>query len=431
MVHGKEKKERAFPLAGDTDNDATYDHEEEAEEVPSAGPPVSSSEIQTHVPSFFEPTPASAADVASQLLRLTNADILDFTSSRNTLHYQPILSKLLLMETSLANRFEAIRLVDIAAAAAPPRVQSQMLLSPLPSPQQMPARTEEQPLSRTDDTILRPIEATAAAPVEEARQPVGQPKRKAGRPQGQLQKGLTATRTSARTAAAEPSSLPPPKRTCPRHAETDAEPTDDRTRGIGRATTTAKANQAQRKYETLRRAKARAYDDAAYEAAAIEEKQQDFKDQSSWIERIFSASKCGHRMLFAPKCHPELQYPIESSWAKMKGHLRRNCRHTLISLRENIISGLQPENIPLTLVQKWFRKMRDYMAAYEAGADGKTADKVVKQYKSHRQCFDKTPAGGSFISEPTRLVLRSDDDSIIDLTVVIPTVEMVESAARE
>ena len=50
---------RIFPLAGDTDNDTTYDHE--AEEAPSAGPPVSSSEIQTHVPSFFEPTPASAA----------------------------------------------------------------------------------------------------------------------------------------------------------------------------------------------------------------------------------------------------------------------------------------------------------------------------------------------------------------------------------
>ena len=137
-------------------------------------------------------------------------------------------------------------------------------------------------------------------------------------------------------------------------------------------------------------------------------------------------------MLFAPKCHPELQYPIESSWAKMKGHLRRNCRRTLISLRENIIRGLQPENIPLTLVQKWFRKMRDYMAAYEAGADGKTADKAVKQHKRHREIYDKTPAGGSFImiSEPTRLVLLSDDDSIIDFTV-IPTVEMVESAARE
>ncbi len=43
-------------------------------------------------------------------------------------------------------------------------------------------------------------------------------------------------------------------------------------------------------------------------------------------------------------------------------------------------------------MQKWFRKMRDYMAAYEAGATGATVDKAVKQYKSHRQCFDKTPA---------------------------------------
>ncbi len=74
--------------------------------------------------------------------------------------------------------------------------------------------------------------------------------------------------------------------------------------------------------------------------------------------------------------------------------------------------------------------MRDYMAAYEDGATGKTADnfkllKKVKQYRSHRQCFDKTPAGGSNLPEPTRLVER---DSIIDLTEP-PSVEMVASAA--
>ena len=79
-------------------------------------------------------------------------------------------------------------------------------------------------------------------------------------------------------------------------------------------------------------------------------------------------------------------------------------------------------------MQKWFRKMRDYMVAYEAGADGKTADNAVKQHKRHREIYDKTPAGASFIPEVTRLVLRGDD-SIIDLTAVIPTVEMVESAA--
>ena len=163
------------------------------------------------------------------------------------------------------------------------------------------------------------------------------------------------------------------------------------------------------------------------QAVAMLNKYDDFKDQSSWIERIFNVSACGHRMLFAPKCHPELQYPIESSWAKMKGHIRRRCKHTLPSLRENIIAALQPDNIPLTLVQKWFRKMRDYMAAYEDGATGKTADKKVKQYRSHRQCFDKTPAGGSNLPEPIRLVER---DSIIDLTE-LPSVEMVSSAAED
>ena len=166
-------------------------------------------------------------------------------------------------------------------------------------------------------------------------------------------------------------------------------------------------------------------------AVAMLSEYDDFKDQASWIERIFRASPRGHQMIFAPKCHPELQYPIESSWAKMKGHLRRNCRHTLKALRENIIAALEPENIPLTLVQKWFRKMRDYMTAYEAGATGATADKAVKQHKRHREIYDKTPAGASFIPEVTRLVMRTADDSIIDLTVVIPTVEMIESAARE
>ncbi len=58
---GKEKR-TGFPLrlASDTDN-ATYDHEEEAEEAPSAAPPVApSAQIQTHVSTFLEPAPASA-----------------------------------------------------------------------------------------------------------------------------------------------------------------------------------------------------------------------------------------------------------------------------------------------------------------------------------------------------------------------------------
>jgi hypothetical protein len=117
FFQGKEKRMRTYPLAGDTDNDATYDHEGEAEEAPAAVPPVASSaqnQIQMKLSSFV--VPASAGDVARQLSRLTDDDILGFTSSCNTLHYQPVLAKLLCMHTSLTARFEVIRLDDVAAA---------------------------------------------------------------------------------------------------------------------------------------------------------------------------------------------------------------------------------------------------------------------------------------------------------------------------
>ncbi len=105
--------------------------------------------------------------------------------------------------------------------------------------------------------------------------------------------------------------------------------------------------------------------------------------------------------IFAPKCHPELQYATESSWAKMGGYIRRNCKHTLPTLRLNIIAALQPENIPLTLVQKWLRKMRDYMVAYEAGADGKTADNAVKRTRgTARSTTNRRPALLSYRRPP-------------------------------
>ena len=155
---GKEKIMRRYPLAGDTEQeDATFvlddDDEEDVDEAPmsvtSAVPPVASSaQIQTNLSSFIKP--ASAADVARQMLRLTDADIQGFTSSCNTLHYLPILSKLLCMQTSLAARFETIRL-DEARAAAPARTQR--LLAPLLPPQQMPAPTEDMQSVRVEDCL--------------------------------------------------------------------------------------------------------------------------------------------------------------------------------------------------------------------------------------------------------------------------------------
>ncbi len=54
-------------------------------------------------------------------------------------------------------------------------------------------------------------------------------------------------------------------------------------------------------------------------------------------------------------------------------------------------------------------------------------DKKAKHYRSHRQCFDKTPAGGSYLPEPIRLVER---DSIIDLVNRAAECQMVASAAE-
>jgi hypothetical protein len=149
-----------------------------------------------------------------------------------------------------------------------------MLLTPLPPPQQMPAPTEGMQSVRVEDSLPpEPVPAVQiATPVQVEEEGAPAPARVAKPSGGQIgprkQYG-EATRASKRTAAAAPSP-PPPKRSL-RHAETNAEPTDDRTRRIGRAATAAKAEQAQRKYEEIYRDKVSEYDDAAYEAAAIEE----------------------------------------------------------------------------------------------------------------------------------------------------------------
>ena len=194
-----------FAAGGSKENDDDFVDDQE-EEAPSAGPHVASSaQSQTHVSSFFKPAPATAADVARQLFLLTDKNILDFTSSRNTLHYQPIIAKLLCMQTSLAARFETIR-TDVAAAAASPRGPSQMLLSPLPSPQQMPAPTEG--MQSEDSLPAEPVPAVQiATPVQVEEE--GAPARVAKPSGGQIgprKMYEAATRKSTRTgtAAAEP-----------------------------------------------------------------------------------------------------------------------------------------------------------------------------------------------------------------------------------
>ena len=95
MVHGKEKKERAFPLAGDTDNDASYDQDEPEEMAveQSSQVPVTPSVHQTTLSSLR--IKANPTNVACQLLELSEGQLQEFAAGRNTRKFAPIISKLI------------------------------------------------------------------------------------------------------------------------------------------------------------------------------------------------------------------------------------------------------------------------------------------------------------------------------------------------
>ena len=113
----------------------------------------------------------------------------------------------------------------------------------------------------------------------------------------------------------------------------------------------------------------------------------DFSKDDLWLDRIFAARPVGHVCIFAPKCHPELQGPIEMCWARVKYYCARHSNHTLLGLQNAIPGAFSADNISLDLVQKWFRKGRDYMTVYKQGATGQSADKAQKTVKSHRRAL--------------------------------------------
>ena len=84
--------------------------------------------------------------------------------------------------------------------------------------------------------------------------------------------------------------------------------------------------------------------------------------------------------------------------------------HTLPGLQAAIPGAFSEANISLDLVQKWFRKGRDYMTVYKQGATGQSADKVQKGVKSHRRALTVRGA------EPRE---RIDVDQIIANTQIL------------
>jgi transposase len=60
----------------------------------------------------------------------------------------------------------------------------------------------------------------------------------------------------------------------------------------------------------------------------------DFAAQKEWLREVIEEK--GHKILFLPKYHCELNY-IENVWGYMKAYLRRSCEYNFDTLEDKVI----------------------------------------------------------------------------------------------
>ena len=106
----------------------------------------------------------------------------------------------------------------------------------------------------------------------------------------------------------------------------------------------------------------------------------DFKNEKNKVQRLLIQFEI--RALFLPKFHPELN-PIERVWGKAKVYTRDRCDYSFPSLQRMVAPALA--SVTLDQIRKYFRKSRDYVNAFKDGHTGYEADKVIKDYRSHRR----------------------------------------------
>ena len=107
----------------------------------------------------------------------------------------------------------------------------------------------------------------------------------------------------------------------------------------------------------------------------------DFKYERTKVEKYVCSR--GHRAIFIPKFHCELN-PIERCWGSAKHYTREHCDYTFHGLEQTIDRALN--NVPVDLIRKYFRKVREIMKAYREGhTPGRELEMALKEYKSHRR----------------------------------------------
>lgn len=110
----------------------------------------------------------------------------------------------------------------------------------------------------------------------------------------------------------------------------------------------------------------------------------DFKYEKTAIEHLMKGH--GFYCFFIPKFHCELN-PIERVWGEAKRYTRAHCDYSFAGLEKTINPAL--DSVSTDLIRKFFRKVREYMQAYQEGFQGGAEVEIaLKRYKSHRRVFD-------------------------------------------
>ena len=111
--------------------------------------------------------------------------------------------------------------------------------------------------------------------------------------------------------------------------------------------------------------------------------QPDFLAQKSKLQ--VEIEKCGHKCIFYPKYHCELNY-IEMYWGASKRYARENCDYTWAGLQKTVPEAL--DSVSLITIRRYAQKSWRYMDIYKKGITGKLAEFAAKKYKSHRRVPD-------------------------------------------
>ena len=109
--------------------------------------------------------------------------------------------------------------------------------------------------------------------------------------------------------------------------------------------------------------------------------QPEFINEKIWLQK--TVEERGHRMIFFPKFHCELNF-IEMIWGYLKSKLRRECSFSF-SVLCNRVPEILSEEIPISFFRRAERHCLRFMSGYRNGFTGAVLDYVMKQYKGHRR----------------------------------------------